>query len=82
MGWGAAGNPPRCDRGRRSHGGRSNKEDGVRCYAPGGEPIGKIHLPETFANLCFGGKKKNRRFVAGSTSVYAVYVETVGALVS
>jgi gluconolactonase len=56
------------------------KEDGVRCYAPSGELIGKIHLPETCANLCFGGKKKNRLFMAASTSVYAVYVETVGAL--
>jgi gluconolactonase len=56
------------------------KEDGVRCYTPSGELIGKIHLPETCANLCFGGKKKNRLFMAASTSVYAVYVETVGAL--
>jgi gluconolactonase len=54
-------------------------EDGVWCYAPTGELIGKIHLPETCANLCFGGKKKNRLFMCGSTSIYAVYVETVGA---
>jgi gluconolactonase len=57
------------------------KEDGVRCYAPSGDLIGKIHLPETCANLCFGGKKKNRLFMTASTSVYAVYVETVGAMV-
>jgi len=57
------------------------KEDGVRCYTANGELIGKIHLPETCANLCFGGKKKNRLFMAASTSIYAVYVETVGALV-
>ena len=56
------------------------KEDGVRCYAPGGELIGKIHLPETCANLCFGGVKKNRLFMTASTSVYAVYVDAVGAL--
>jgi gluconolactonase len=56
------------------------KEDGVRCYAPNGDLIGKIHLPETCANLCFGGKKRNRLFICGSTSVYAVYVETQGAL--
>jgi gluconolactonase len=56
-------------------------EDGVRCYAPDGALIGKIHLPETCANLCFGGKKKNRLFMTASTSVYAVYVETVGAMV-
>jgi gluconolactonase len=57
------------------------KEDGVRCYTATGDLIGKIHLPETCANLCFGGRKKNRLFMAASTSIYAVYVETVGALV-
>ena len=62
-------------------GGPTPKEDGVRRYAPSGELIGKIHLPETCANLCFGGEKKKRLFMAASTSVYAVYVETVGALV-
>jgi gluconolactonase len=56
------------------------KEDGVRCYAPSGELIGKIHLPETCANLCFGGKRRNRLFMAASTSVYAVYVDDQGAL--
>ena len=56
------------------------KEDGVRCYAPSGDLIGKIHLPETCANLCFGGKRRNRLFMAASTSVYAVYVDDQGAL--
>jgi gluconolactonase len=56
------------------------KEDGVRCYAPSGDLIGKIHLPETCANLCFGGKRRNRLFMTASTSVYGVYVETQGAL--
>lgn len=56
-------------------------EDGVRIYSPQGELIGKIHLPEGCANLCFGGKKKNRLFMTASTSVYAVYVDATGALV-
>jgi len=56
------------------------KEDGVRCYAPTGELIGKVHLPETCANLCFGGKRKNRLFITASTSVYAVYVTAEGAV--
>jgi gluconolactonase len=64
-----------------SMGSGSPGEDGVRCYAPNGDLIGKIHLPETCANLCFGGRKKNRLFMTASTSVYAVYVETVGAMV-
>ena len=53
-------------------------EDGVRCYAPNGDLIGKVHLPETCGNLCFGGKKRNRLFIAASTSIYALYVDTQG----
>lgn len=52
--------------------------NGVHCFAPDGELIGKIHLPEPCANICFGGVKKNRLFMAASQSVYAVYVEAVG----
>jgi len=54
------------------------QEDGVRCYAPDGDLIGKVHLPETCANLCFGGKKRNRLFVCGSTSIYALYLDVQG----
>jgi len=54
-------------------------EDGARCYAPDGELIGKVHLPESCANLCFGGKKRNRLFVCGSTSIYALYLDVQGA---
>ena len=53
--------------------------DGVHCYAPDSTRIGQIHLPEICANLCFGGVNKNRLFMAGSQSLYAVYVETAGA---
>jgi gluconolactonase len=53
--------------------------NGVRIFAPDGTLIGKIHLPETCANLCFGGAKKNRLFMAASQSLYAVYVGTEGA---
>ncbi len=54
-------------------------EDGVRCYAPDGEILGKVHLPETCANLCFGGPKRNRLFMAASTSIYALYLDMQGA---
>ncbi len=53
--------------------------DGAHCYAPDGTRIGQINLPEICANLCFGGAGKNRLFMAGSQSLYAVYVETTGA---
>jgi gluconolactonase len=55
-------------------------EDGVRCYAPDGELIGKIHLPEAGANVCFGGVKRNRLFMAASTSIYALYLDVQGAM--
>jgi len=56
-----------------------NGYNGVHVFAPDGTLIGKIHLPETCANLCFGGAKKNRLFMTASQSLYAVYVETQGA---
>jgi len=62
-----------------SYGWGDRKEDGVRCYAPSGDLLGKIHLPETVANLTFGGPKKNRLFIAASTSIYSVYVNDMGA---
>jgi gluconolactonase len=55
-------------------------EDGVRCYAPDGDLIGKIHLPEGCANLCFGGLRKNRLFMCASTSVYTLFVDAAGAM--
>jgi gluconolactonase len=53
--------------------------DGVQVFAPDGVRIGQILLPETCANVCFGGKKRNRLFMTASQSLYAVYVETQGA---
>jgi gluconolactonase len=53
--------------------------DGVHVFAPDGQRIGMILLPEVCANLCFGGEKRNRLFMAASQSLYAVYVGTHGA---
>ena len=53
--------------------------DGVHVFAPGGERIGMILLPEICANVCFGGTHRNRLFMAASQSLYAVYVGTRGA---
>jgi len=54
----------------------------VRVHAPGGERLAFLHTPEVVANLCFGGVKRNRLFMAGSTSIYALYVNAVGAALS
>lgn len=52
--------------------------DGVHVFAPDGVRIGWIRMPEIIANVCFGGSKRNRLFMCGSQSLYAVYVETRG----
>jgi len=53
--------------------------DGVHCLTPDGELIGKVRIPELVANVCFGGPKKNRLFICGTTSLYAVYLAVNGA---
>jgi gluconolactonase len=55
--------------------------DGVHVIAPDGVLIGRIHLPEVCANLCFGGAKHNRLFMAASQSLYSMFVETRGAAI-
>ena len=52
--------------------------DGVLVFAPDGTAIGRIALPERCANVCFGGLKRNRLFMAGAQSIYALYVNTQG----
>lgn len=72
----------RCDRDGNlwaSSGWGSPKNNGVLVLTPEGDLIGQIHLPEPCGNLCFGGRSKNRLFMAGSQSLYALYVEAQGA---
>jgi gluconolactonase len=54
-------------------------QDGVHVFAPDGAKIGRIALPERCANVCFGGPKRHRLFMAASQSLYALYVNTQGA---
>jgi len=53
--------------------------DGVHIFAPDGTRIGQVILPEICSNVCFGGTRRNRLFMTGSSSLYAVFVETTGA---
>ena len=57
----------------------SAQQDGVKIFDPTGKPIGFIALPERCANVCFGGVKRNRLFMAASRSLYSLYVNTQGA---
>jgi gluconolactonase len=54
--------------------------DGVMVFSPDGEPIGRIALPERCSNLCFGGIKRNRLFMASSQSLYSLYTNARGAV--
>jgi len=68
-GWGSDG----------SLGARPEELDGVRVFTPKGRAIAHVHLPERCANVCFGGAKNNRLFMASSHSLYAIYTNTQGA---
>jgi gluconolactonase len=59
---------------------RPEELDGVRVYDPEGRALAHIHLPERCANLCFGGPKRNRLFMAASHSLYALHVSVRGAV--
>ena len=52
--------------------------DGVHAYSADGRLIGKIHVPETVANVCFGGPKRNRLFICATSSLYALYLKANG----
>ena len=69
-GWGSDGSP----------GADPAPLDGVRVFTPEGLAVAHIHLPERCANVCFGGARRNRLFMAASHSLYAVYVNTQGAV--
>jgi gluconolactonase len=55
--------------------------DGVHVFAPDGDLIARVRLPEPASNLCFGGVKKNRLFITAGQSLYSLYVEALGAQV-
>jgi len=69
-GWGSTGAPES----------KAEELDGVKVFNPQGKAIGFIKLPERCPNLCFGGPKRNRLYMASSHSLYALYVEAEGAV--
>jgi gluconolactonase len=62
-----------------SNAGRAVGYSGVTAWTPEGKLLGRIRLPEVCGNICFGGPKRNRLFMAASQSLYAVYVNTQGS---
>ncbi|MBO0344006.1 SMP-30/gluconolactonase/LRE family protein [Roseibium sp. CAU 1637] len=58
----------------------SSAADGIHCFHPDGTRLGKILVPEVVANLCFGGPRGNRIFIAGTTSIYMIAVNAKSAV--
>ena len=56
----------------------TSSAQGVLCYNPAGRLIGRIRVPEMVANLTFGGLARNRLFICGTTSLYAIYLKING----
>ena len=57
----------------------SSSADSVQIFAPDGAPLGRIPVPETVGNLCFGGADGSTLFIAASTSIYAISTTTSDA---
>lgn len=53
--------------------------DGVHVFRPDGTPLGIIQVPETTANICFGGTDGKTLFITASTSLYALELQVAGA---
>jgi gluconolactonase len=53
--------------------------DGVHCFGSDGKLLGKILLPQTAANLTFGGPRRNQLFITATKSLYAIFLATTGA---
>ena len=53
--------------------------DGVHVYDPDGTLLGKVLIPETVANVAWGGEKYNRLYICATTSLYAVLLPVRGA---
>jgi len=56
----------------------SSTAEGVHCFDPDGTLIGKLLVPEVVSNVCFGGAKRNRLFICGTTSLYSMHLHVNG----
>jgi len=55
---------------------------GVTVWNPAGKLIARIRTPETVANLCFAGPKRDWLWMCGSQSVYLLRVGVQGASIA
>jgi gluconolactonase len=57
----------------------SSAQNGVICFSPDGEALGKIKIAPMVSNLTFGGQRRNRLFITGTDKLYSVFVGATGA---
>ena len=57
----------------------SSAADGVHCISPEGRLLGKVRVPHRVSNLTFGGIFRNRLFIGGSHTLYAIFLNRRGA---
>jgi gluconolactonase len=50
----------------------------IHCLGPDGTLGLSIEVGEIVGNLCFGGAKRNRIYICGQTSLYALFVNSAG----
>ncbi len=56
----------------------SSAADGVHCIDGDGRLLGKLLVPHRVSNLTFGGALKNRLFIGGSHTLYAIFLNRRG----
>ena len=57
----------------------SSAGDGVQIFSPEGKLLARIKVPESPANLCFGGADGKTLFITARTSLYAIKTNVMGA---
>jgi gluconolactonase len=57
----------------------SSSGDGVRVFAPDGELVAHIPVPERIGNLCFGGPDGRDLYIAATSSLYRIRTATRNA---
>jgi gluconolactonase len=56
----------------------TSSEDSVQVLHPDGSLLGRIPVPEKIGNLTFGGPFRRQLFIAASTSLYRIELNTRG----
>jgi gluconolactonase len=57
----------------------SSAGDGVQVFAPDGKLLTRIQVPESPANLCFGGQDGKTLFITARSSLYSIKTNVRGA---